>query len=86
VPPAESLAQVRRYRERHERLLEAYAAVGRRLKSAHHSEPGLRYWLATLAYGQRRSAAMVEWCDETIRSLGRPSGAGGRRPRSRRGR
>ncbi len=86
VPPAESLAQVRRYRERQERLLESYAAVGRRLRASHRGAPGLPYWLATLAYGQRRAAALRDWCDETLRNLARAAGSPRRRARPTRGR
>jgi DNA-binding PadR family transcriptional regulator len=72
--PADSAAHVRRYREHQARLLRAYAAVGRRLRADHRAHPSLAYWIATLRYGERRAAALVAWCDETLRALGRRAG------------
>ena len=82
VPATESLEHLRRYRERQARLLDTYAALGRRLRRQQRGHPGLPYWLATLRYGERRAGALVQWCDETLRTLRRgPARARRARPR-----
>ena len=71
LPPADSAAHVRQYRQRQVRLLRTYAALGPRLRREHRGHPGLPYWLATLRHGERRAAALLRWCDETLRVLAR---------------
>jgi PadR family transcriptional regulator AphA len=50
--------------------LSQYAGVEESLRRNHPKHPGLPYWLMTLRFGQKRSQAMVEWCDETLHELG----------------
>jgi hypothetical protein len=33
--------------------------------------PDQPFWLITIRFGQHRSRAAIEWCDETLRSLTR---------------
>ncbi len=69
TPVENGLEKARDHRELHLRLLERYAEIERWLHEHQSTHPGLPYWLATLSYGRHVSRALVEWCDETIRTL-----------------
>jgi PadR family transcriptional regulator, regulatory protein AphA len=49
--------------------IKTYAAIAKTLKKHNAGEPQLPYWLMTLSYGQHSSAAMVKWCNETLKEL-----------------
>ena len=59
APPGVAREQLKRFRAVHEEQLAQYALVKTRLASAVEEHPQLRFWMATLAYGQRTSAAML---------------------------
>ncbi|HUF92918.1 MAG TPA: PadR family transcriptional regulator [Candidatus Limnocylindria bacterium] len=63
-------------------LLERYAAVRQRLRGS--SSPDLPYWLITFSYGEHRGRALLQWCDETLRTLRRLGRRTAARPRRRR--
>lgn len=63
-------------------LLERYAAVRQRLRGS--SSPDLPYWLITLSYGEHRGRALLQWCDETLRTLRRLRRRPAARPQRRR--
>jgi PadR family transcriptional regulator AphA len=63
-------------------LLDRYAAVRKGLReSAHPDQP---YWLITLSFGEHRCRALLQWCDETLRTLRRLGRRRAARPRRRR--
>jgi hypothetical protein len=63
-------------------LLERYASVRQRLRGS--SSPDLPYWLITLSYGEHRCRALLQWCEETLRTLHRLARRPAARPRRRR--
>ena len=58
-------------RELEQRNLQVYEGVQQDLERQHQNHPGLAYWLMTLSYGRRRSQAIIDWCDESLRRLSR---------------
>lgn len=79
VPIEESRRQVLRFKTRQTQLLGTYAEIERRLRRGHAHNPDLPYWLMTLAFGRRRTAAVVRWSDDTLRMLERLARRKGRR-------
>ncbi len=51
--------------------LEEYERVGILLttQEPYRSEQGLHLWLASISFGKHTSRAIIDWCEETIRSL-----------------
>jgi len=69
VPPNVSREHVQAYLELHQRELQTYAAIAKRLRKVEANDPQLPFWLMTLNMGRHRSAAMVKWCRETLAEL-----------------
>jgi len=81
VGPEASLEHVRRLRERTGESLEAYRGWEEALASRAGGDPRdpEPYWLAVLRGGVRYAEMVLEWCDETERSL-RALGVGEEEP------
>ncbi|MEX2147488.1 MAG: PadR family transcriptional regulator [Candidatus Rokuibacteriota bacterium] len=79
---AANVGHVEEVQRRQRALLERYAAVRQRLRGS--SSPDLPYWLITLSYGEHRCRALLQWCDETLRTLRRLGRRTAARPRRRR--
>jgi DNA-binding PadR family transcriptional regulator len=74
------LAHVTRTRAEETARLASYRRLEQRMRREAKDSPSLPFWRATLRYGQLRSAAVVGWCDETLRALAAPGKKKGRRP------
>jgi DNA-binding PadR family transcriptional regulator len=77
-----NVRHVEEFQARQRTLLERYAAVRKGLRGASH--PDLAYWLITLSFGEHRCRALLQWCDETLRTLRRLGRRPAARPRRRR--
>ncbi|HVO38700.1 MAG TPA: PadR family transcriptional regulator [Spirochaetia bacterium] len=77
LPASNVREKLEKERERNLRNLETFRGIEAMLKGSepYKSQKGLPLWLATLDYGKRFSQAVIEWCDETMRTLGAPAGA-----------
>jgi PadR family transcriptional regulator AphA len=80
----EAIRHVREFREHHARMLQQYSQVERWIRTAHRRHPDAPYWLITLRYGRQFSSGMVQWCDQTLRSLSRLPRPGKRKGTNRR--
>lgn len=71
VPQENMIEKLRSEREQHEKNLRIYQGIEEHLRTSEpeKSAPGLPFWLASLDFGKRFSAATIEWCDETIRAF-----------------
>lgn len=66
-----SRRQIEAFRAQHQELFERYDQIERGLRTKYARHPGLPWWLITLNFGRHRSRAFLDWCDETLRQLGR---------------
>jgi DNA-binding PadR family transcriptional regulator len=73
--PADALRLVRAFRAEHVARLAGYDAKAAALRSEHRGHQDLPYWLMTLSYGRRVSAALIAWADETLAALAKRRGA-----------
>jgi DNA-binding PadR family transcriptional regulator len=71
VSPSVSREHVMAFLETHEKALKTYASVAKALRREEADDPQLPYWLMTLNFGRRRSAAFVAWSRETLKELER---------------
>jgi PadR family transcriptional regulator AphA len=69
VSPNVSREHVQAYLERHQKELQVYAAIAKKLRKEEANDLQLPFWLMTLNMGRHRSAAMVKWCKETLAEL-----------------
>jgi DNA-binding PadR family transcriptional regulator len=71
LPKANIIAKLREERESHARNLQTYQGIEDVLttEEPQRSNPNLPYWLASLDFGKRFSTALMEWCDNTIRTF-----------------
>jgi PadR family transcriptional regulator AphA len=69
VSPKVSREHVQAYLELHQKELQTYGAIAKRLRKEEANDPQLPFWLMTLNMGRHRSAAMVKWCRETLAEL-----------------
>ena len=69
VSPSVSREHVQAYLESHQKELQIYGAIAKRLRKEEANDPQLPFWLMTLSMGRHRSAAMVKWCKETLEAL-----------------
>jgi PadR family transcriptional regulator AphA len=69
VPTSVSREHVQSYLESHQKQLQTYAAIAKRLRREEANDPQLPFCLMTLSMGRHRSAAMVKWCKETLAEL-----------------
>jgi len=64
-----SREHVQAYLESHQKELEVYGAIAKKLRTAAALDPQLPFWLMTLNLGRHHTAAMVKWCKETLAGL-----------------
>jgi DNA-binding PadR family transcriptional regulator len=67
-----ALAQIERYHQRHNQLLEEYLNLEKILKSLIESPKERKiklYWYLTLKCGIRCSKALIDWCDEVKKEI-----------------
>ena len=69
VSASVSRAHVQTYLESHEKELQVYGAIAKKLRKEEADDPQLPFWLMTLNMGRHRSAAIVKWCKETLAEL-----------------
>lgn len=69
LPLEETLAHLRRHRERHATQLDEYRDKEAELRERLAGSPRLPYWLAVLRGGIRYAGMVVEWCDENIAAV-----------------
>jgi PadR family transcriptional regulator, regulatory protein AphA len=69
VSPKVSREHVEAFLHVQKEAVKTYAAIAKSLRRHNAGEPQLPYWLMTLSYGQHSSAAMVKWCNETLKEL-----------------
>jgi PadR family transcriptional regulator AphA len=71
--PEADLNSIRRHvadvREQAVREVTQYAKVEESLRKHRAGHPGFPFWVMTIRFGQKRSEAMLEWCDETTAEL-----------------
>jgi PadR family transcriptional regulator, regulatory protein AphA len=77
-----NVRHVEEFQRQQRALLERYTAVRKGLRESTH--PDQPYWLITLSYGEHRCRALLQWCDETLRTLRRLGRRRAARPRRRR--
>jgi DNA-binding PadR family transcriptional regulator len=71
LPAAVAVRFVEHYRQEQVQSLAAFRSLEREVKAQTPRHPDQPFWLITIRFGQHRSRAAVEWCDETLRSLTR---------------
>jgi PadR family transcriptional regulator AphA len=64
-----SREHVQGFLELHQKELETYGAIAKKLRTEEANDPQLPFWLMTLNMGRHRSRAMVNWCKETLTEL-----------------
>lgn len=69
VPLQENVRKVESFRALHEGLLARNEGIEQQLVTSRGEHPGLPYWLMTLSYGKHISRALLEWSNETLRTL-----------------
>jgi DNA-binding PadR family transcriptional regulator len=80
----ELIARLQEFRSRHTRSIATYNATEAQIRREHANSPNLPYWMMTLNFGRYRSKGMVDWADETTRTLRQmqsPRAAAGNRKR-----
>ncbi|HLZ57281.1 MAG TPA: PadR family transcriptional regulator [Ktedonosporobacter sp.] len=65
-----SIEHVRRHRAMQERLLRQYEQTEAELRATRGDDPQYPYWLMTLSYGRSVAQALLDWCNETLATLG----------------
>lgn len=72
LPVSNVREKLLRDREINMRHLETFRGIEQMLRTSepYRSQKALPLWLATLDYGKRNAHAAIEWCDETLRTLG----------------
>jgi PadR family transcriptional regulator AphA len=76
-----NIGHVEEFQRQQEALLERYAAVRKSLRDSTHLDRP--YWLITLSFGEHRCRGLLQWCDETLRTLRRLARQRAARPRRR---
>jgi PadR family transcriptional regulator AphA len=69
LPGEELIARLQEFRTRHTQSVATYNATEAQIRREHANNPNLPYWMMTLNFGRHRSQAMVDWADETTRTL-----------------
>lgn len=68
--PAVSIAHLQRYRVLLDENLRRYEQLEAEIRQQYAGAAGLASWLITLSYGKHTARALLDWCDETIATLG----------------
>ncbi|MCU1309155.1 MAG: PadR family transcriptional regulator [Candidatus Angelobacter sp.] len=69
LPSEEITERLQEFRTRHAQSVATYKATEAQLRREHANNPNLPYWMMTLNFGRHRSQAIVDWADETTRTL-----------------
>ena len=69
LPAPQHVRHLEQCRREQLQLLAACRALEKQVKAEAAGHPDQHYWLITIRFGQHRSRAIVEWCDETLRWL-----------------
>ncbi|WP_042220962.1 PadR family transcriptional regulator [Oceanobacillus manasiensis] len=65
-PTEKTLAQLEDYKLKLEGRFQTYTTIEQAIRTNHANDPDARYWLFTLDYGKRTTAAAIDWCDATL--------------------
>jgi DNA-binding PadR family transcriptional regulator len=71
VLPSVSREHVQIYLASHQKELQVYAGIAKKLRKEEAHDPQQPFWLMTLSMGQHHAAATVKWCKETLKELER---------------
>jgi PadR family transcriptional regulator, regulatory protein AphA len=70
VPVEKLIANVKRFKEEHEEILEKLIQSEKEIEQTKTEEPRrAKLWLITVNAGEYDSMAMIKWCDETLETL-----------------
>ncbi len=69
ISPAQVAAHIALLTQQSQALLQRYRSIAAALKLEHPRDPRLRFWLATVRFGELRCQAELAWCTETRKSL-----------------
>lgn len=65
----QSIAILKDYQEKLMNRFNIYCTIEKQILDYNVNEPDVTYWLFTLDYGKKVTAAAVEWCKETVKKL-----------------
>ncbi len=68
-PTDKTLAQLEDYKQKLEERLQTYTSIEQAIRTNHETDPDAQYWLFTLDYGKRTTAAAIDWCEATIKEI-----------------
>ncbi|MDE5416163.1 PadR family transcriptional regulator [Alkalihalobacterium chitinilyticum] len=60
---------IENYKQKLEERYETYVTIEYSIMNHHDNEEDAKYWLITLDYGKRVTAAALEWCNSTLDKL-----------------
>ncbi|WP_164670461.1 PadR family transcriptional regulator [Virgibacillus doumboii] len=64
-----TIAQLETYKQKLQERYQTYEAIEEMIQTNLHDEKDAPYWLFTLNYGKRVTAAAMEWCVDTVRTI-----------------
>lgn len=65
----DAIEHVQQFRNMQAQLLQKYEGIADHLQRCCEDDPEVQYQLITVRYGQHRTRALIEWCDETLATL-----------------
>ncbi|MGP4107956.1 PadR family transcriptional regulator [Virgibacillus sp. L01] len=68
-PHDKTIAHLKTYRQKLQERYQTYEAIAEMITSSLHNEEDAPYWLFTLNYGRRMTAAAIDWCSDTVREI-----------------
>jgi DNA-binding PadR family transcriptional regulator len=69
APIATNIVHVQEFRNIQTRLLDKYTGIAEYMQLHCSDQPELLYQLITVRFGQHRTQALIDWCDETLDTL-----------------
>lgn len=57
------------YKQKLEKIYQTYEGIEAGIASHNNNQSDAKYWLFTLDYGKRTTAAAMEWCDTTLKEI-----------------
>ncbi|MEK4300323.1 PadR family transcriptional regulator [Oceanobacillus sp. FSL W8-0428] len=57
------------YKQKLEKIYQTYEGIEAGIASHNNNQSDAKYWLFTLDYGKRTTAAAMEWCDATLKEI-----------------
>jgi DNA-binding PadR family transcriptional regulator len=71
IPIENLIEKIMDYRIKHEALIEKYQRIEEIIKNDESTkdEKDLPLWLASISFGKYHSKAILNWCDETVKSI-----------------